>query len=251
MLTALLDSLIPYTNLRFHPQNLQQKELAKSAAESLQQEELAAAYALTAESLQQKELANLPWLKSFQPCPTRAIQLQSFQLITVQLCFPNQLSVDQLDAFQETGFQTRAALEPGISASAFQDPGTAATATAAAFCTAASIASSLRLSRTKASTVSPTTMTTTTTTTATTPRKPSFNQQWAQKSLAPQPGSFISNFQGELQQSASTPTTGTNQRVEELEETNGITTMAEELEKYCAELRKHSTKVLPKKFARD
>ena len=124
MLTALLVSLIQYTSLRFQFQSLQQKALVAAASTaktslqqkelvasasiadtSLQPEELAAAYALTAESLQQKELANLAWLKSFQPCPTRAIQLRSFQLLTVQLCFPNQLSVDQRDALQETTFQ--------------------------------------------------------------------------------------------------------------------------------------------------
>ena len=218
--------------------SLQQKELAKSTTESLKQKELVKSTAKSLqlsptrarelqpttaqlcssaansfESVQQKELANFAWLKSFPPCPTRAFQLQSFQLITVQLCFPNQLSVDQLDALQESfagAFQKPA----GFSASAFQDPGTAATATAAAFCTAAACKAS-RLGASKSASTTTPTMTTTTTTT---PRKPSFHQKWAQKHLAPQPGSFISNFQGELQQSTSAASTRSRQEIEELEE---------------------------------
>ena len=112
MLTALLVSLIQYTNLRFQFQSLQQKELAKSAAESLQQEELAksaaelSAYSRAAYS--REELAKTECshesntagracslhLRSFdsrrawrdRKSLTRAIQPQSFQLTPAQLC---------------------------------------------------------------------------------------------------------------------------------------------------------------------
>ena len=81
MLSALLVSLIQYTNLRFQFQSLQQKELAKSAADSLQQEELDRT-ALTAED----ELTADRACGSLCFSPTRA--RQSFQLTQAQLCRP-------------------------------------------------------------------------------------------------------------------------------------------------------------------
>ena len=67
-----------------------------------------------------------------------------------------------------------------------------------------------------------TTTTTTTTTTITTTTKPSFIKPWAQKSLAPQQGSFQKELQDQLQAAStrSRRTNCSNQRVEELEEQN-------------------------------
>ena len=108
--------------------------------------QLCSSAAKSFESLQQKELAApYAFMAQFQDSPTRARQLQ---LSIAQLCFANtwlkatqagecsprasQHAVDQLDAFR-----TEALQETGFSAAAFQDPDTAAAASALAFCTAA------------------------------------------------------------------------------------------------------------------
>ena len=79
MLSALLVSLIQYTNLRFQLQSLQQQELARSA--------------WATDSLQQKELVKST-AKSLQLSPTRACELQ---LSHAQLC--RQKSSHELSAY--------------------------------------------------------------------------------------------------------------------------------------------------------
>ena len=262
-------------------ESLHQKELAAAYAtdlsfqlHSLQQKELAAAYVFVAqfqgsptrarqlqlstaqlcrqqsteESLQQKELAAASCLMAqFPECPTRASQLS-----TAQLCFvksPWQKAATAFQAIRVTAFRSAASGTAGFAAEASS---TAAAALASASCTA----SRLRASPT---------MTTATTTTTTTP---SFSKQWAQSisttsnslcfnSLAPQKGSFIYNFEGEIcQQSFTQPasiyatynqdqlrpkrnsTTNFSPRVEELEYKTKIHPKAEELAKHLAHLGK-------------
>ena len=231
--------------------SLQQKEPAKSITESLQQQELEAAYSakqsfqltehsfqlttaqfgvsFRAFSLPRRSFAcsnSFPWISVTLSGRTQVQQKQLQQNLFRQELFRNQQNQQLWKQVLQQELLTQQVLQQKQQQQQFFS----------ALC----IPSRLRPSRTRASTASPTMMTTTTTTTTTTPRKPSFNQQWAQKSLAPQPGSFISNFQGELQQSASTPTTGTNQRVEEFVEMDNFPQQDPELAKHLAKLDNYS-----------
>ena len=221
-------------------QSLQEKELARSASTaeiSLLRQSLRQ---LTARRAYSKSLWQLSLMAQFHDRPTRARELE---IPLAQLCFANpawlkafkpqsstraysrkslrQLTVDQLDVLQESGFQT-GALQKNLAAGAFQESAKAAAletsfaagafdtagftaAAPAATASASCITSSSSPSRPRASAAPPSTTTTTTT-----------------------------NF--------------SRKRVDELEETNNFAAMGQELAKYIANLREICQKLLPKTF---
>ena len=240
--SMLVASIVKSDRFQLWSFQLTTAQLCSSAEESLQQKELAAAYAFmaqfqdsptrarqlqlstaqlcrqqsTEESLQQKELAAAYCLMAQSECSMRACQLITAQLCRIISSFQaaDPRTVVRKAAFQETGtaFQTGAFRSIPFRSAAFK--------------TLVSAISSLNLHSVCLT---------------------SFQGEFQQ--LLQDPASAITTINAEKLPYPSRRTTNcSRKRVDELEETNNFAAMGQELAKYIANLREISQTFSPKTF---